>query len=271
MKKLFSFLFIFMMISVFCVASAENSMQKISDLLGRFGKMSDGLDRLKCRPDNGRSIYGFYLGRQPRKIPYSFELDEEYIIIISSENSVDCQITDSHDGRMLAEQKGSRVYLKYSPKNVLKTELSITGSSDEAATILLIMRRDRYSLPLPFEDTVSLVREMADSSICRSRNLTDKTDYFLVGGTFTAYESDEYSIAEGLVSGLRFVVGHSKTVGEVALELRRGSGVSNRVEGHGLQSIDAKTTRQSRYSVLYQNDSPLVFEHGILLLGILER
>ena len=74
-----------------------------------------------------------------------------------------------------------------------------------------------------------------------------------------------------IVQGLRLVVGHSKTVGEAVLELRRGSGIANRVEGHGLQSIDAKTTRQARYSVFYQNDSPVVFEHGILLLGILDR
>ena len=271
MKKLFSFLLIFMMISVFYAVSAENSMQTISELLGKFGKMSDGIDRLKCRPDNGRSIFGFYLSSQTRKIPYTFDLGEEYIIILSADDNVECQIVDSRDGHLLAEQRGSRVYMKYSPKNIPRTELCITGSKEGAVALLLVMRRDRYSLPLPFEDTVSLVREMADNAVCRNRNLTDKTEYFLIGGTFSSYDSDEFAITEGLVSGLRFVVGHSKTVSEVSLELRRGSGVANRVFGHGVQSIDAKTTRQARFSVLYQNDSPLVFEHGILLLGILER
>ncbi|MBR3731554.1 MAG: hypothetical protein IKQ61_11165 [Spirochaetales bacterium] len=271
MKKRLSFLFIFMVIASFCAVSAENTMQAVSDLLGRFGKMTDGLDRLRCRPADGRSIFGFYLKDGIVRIPYRFEMDNEYILLLSSAQNVECRIEYERDGRLLAEQKGSRIYMKYSAKNAMYTDITVRSDTGGDIAILIILCRDRYSLPLPFEDIMSMVRDMADSPACRSRTLTDKTDYFLLGGTFAANESDEFIISEGLVSGLRFAVGHSKTVSNAVLELHRGSGIANSVSGHGVQYCDAKTTRQARYSILYKNGSPVVFERGILMSAILEK
>ncbi|MBP5449493.1 MAG: hypothetical protein J6Y01_05175, partial [Spirochaetales bacterium] len=184
---------------------------------------------------------------------------------------VECKIEHGRDGRLLADQKGSRIYMKYTANRVQHSEITVTSQHGGDPAIMLIMCRDRYSLPLPFEDILAMSREMADSSACRGKLLTNKTDYFLIGGTFASNAFDKYEIAEGLVSGLRFAVGHSKTIDEVALELQRGSGIANSVIGHGVQSIDTKTTRQARYSVIYRNDSPDVFEHGIMMMAVFDR
>ena len=107
------------MFSSFCAVYAENNMQTISDLLGRFGKMTDGLDRLRCRPADGRSIFAFYLKEGTIRIPYRFEIDNEYILLLTSFQKVECRIEYERDGRLLADQKGSRIYMKYTAKNAL--------------------------------------------------------------------------------------------------------------------------------------------------------